>query len=190
MKTSTIRLILCAPFLIILLSVSMFAQTATKPSPSTGDSDQLLKDILNEVRLMRAEMQRATVYSHRSQVLLERIKVEQDQIARLTRDVADAHDQIEAVRKQLSRKQIEGDLAVKKKDVGALSEPDLNKVTSELEELQQREQSLLSREAMVSAELDISKKTLGDLDKRLSDLDREISKPANDSGNSPPKKTP
>ena len=182
MRTSAIRLILWVPFLVILTSVAMFAQTTAKQSASGTDSDPLLKDILNEVRQMRAEMQRATVYSHRSQVLLERIKVEQDQIARVTRDVADAHDQIETVRKQMARKQIEVDQAIKMKNVGALSEPALNQVTSQLEELQQREQNLLGREAMISAELDISKKTLDDLDKRLSDLDREISKSATDTG--------
>src|SRR6476661_7827175 len=98
MKTLTMRLALSVPLLIILTSIVAFAQTTTKPSSTSADSDQLLKDILIEVRQMRADLQRSNVYSHRSQVLLERIKVEQDQIARLTREVADARDQIEIVR--------------------------------------------------------------------------------------------
>src|SRR5882724_8570601 len=115
MKTSTMRLALCVPFLILLISMGAFGQTTTKPSTANTDSDQLLKDILTEVRQMRAEMQRANVYSHRSQVLLERIKVEQGQIVRLTHDVGDARDQLDEVRHQITRGQTEFEESTKMK---------------------------------------------------------------------------
>src|SRR5690349_9744690 len=107
MKTSTMRLPLCVLLLVFLTSIVGFAQATTKPSSATADSDQLLKDILTEVRQMRAEMQRANIYSHRSQVLLERIKVEQDQIVRLTRNVGETRDQLDEVRHQITRGQTE-----------------------------------------------------------------------------------
>ena len=56
----------------------------------------------------------------------------------------------------------------------------------ELEELQQRERNLLSREAMVNANLDVSKANLADLNKRLDELDREISQPATDNNKKKP----
>jgi len=185
MKKSTNRLILCVAFLVVLTSIAVFAQTTTKPSAAGSDSDQLLKDILNEVRQMRTEMQRANVYSHRSQVLLDRIKVE-DQIARYTRDIADARDQVEIVRKQLPAKQIEFDEATKRKDAGLIGPGDFGVVNGQLQELQQREQNLLNREAQISADLGTSRKSLSDLNKRLDDLDREIGQPTTDPGKKKP----
>ena|SRR5258708_5592474 len=186
MKTSTMRLALCIPFLVLLTSIGAFGQSTIRPSNTNADSDQLLKDILTEVRQMRTEMQRASVYSHRSQVLLERIKVEQDQIARFTREVADARDQIEIVRKQLATKQVEFDQATKKQSAGLIGPTAFGVINGQLQELQQQEQNLLSREALIGAELDVSKATLADLNKRLDELDREISQPTNDSNKKKP----
>jgi hypothetical protein len=185
MKTSTMRLALCVPLLVLLTSIAAFAQT-TKPSIVNADSDQLLKDILTEVRQMRAEMQRANIYSHRSQVLLERIKLEQDQIVRLTRNVSEARDQLDDVRHQITRGQTEFEESTKMKNAGMMPEKDWKIMKDRLEEFQQREQNLQAREAMVSAELDISKATLTDLNKRLDDLDREISQPVIDSNKKKP----
>src|SRR5882724_8138512 len=115
MKTSTMRLALCVPIFVFLAFIVASAQTTTKPSSNNTESDQVLKDILSEVRQMRAEMQRANVYSHRSQVLLERIKVEQGQIVRLTHDVGDARDQLDEVRHQITRGQTEFEESTKMK---------------------------------------------------------------------------
>jgi len=180
MKTSTMRFVLCVPLLVLLISIGVFGQTTTKPSSSTADSDQLLKDILTEVRQMRTEMQRANIYSHRSQILLERIKVEQDQIVRLTRDVGEARDQLDAVRHQITRKQTEFEESTRMKNAGMMPERDWKIMKDQLEELQQREQNLQGRDAMVSTQLDVSKATLADLNKRLDDLDREVSQPSTD----------
>jgi hypothetical protein len=189
MKISAIRFAICVTFLVFLSSIAAFAQTA-KPAAASPDSDQLLKNILTEVRQMRAEMQRANLYSHRSQILLERIKVEQDQSVRLTREVGEARDELDAVRHKIIRGQAEVEESTKMKNAGMMPEKDWKIMKDRLEELQQREQNLLSREAMVSAELDVSKAVLADLNKRLDDLDREISQTPNDADGQPAKKKP
>jgi len=63
---------------------------------STGDRDQILKQLLTEVRELRLALQRATVSSIRFQMLIERARVEQGQVDSLS-------GQLVSVRSQLTK---------------------------------------------------------------------------------------
>ena len=70
---------------------------------------------------------------------------------------------------------------------GARSEKDLNDITNEVEDLNKREQSLLERESIFSAELDLAQTNLTNLNARLDEIDRDMAKSAGDNG---PQKRP
>lgn len=178
MKTSVIRFAICITVLILLTPCGVFTQTNNKPAPPPPNSEQILQDLLNEVRLLRAELLRTTGNIHRSQILLDRIRVQQEQVIRLTREVSDIHDKLIEVRGQQLKKKTALDLAVKQKDAGLRGEDYVNSMAAEVEELEKREQALVERESRFEAELESAKANLSDLNNRLEELEREMAQPA------------
>jgi DNA repair exonuclease SbcCD ATPase subunit len=139
-----------------------------------------LKDILNEVRQLRADLLRLNVNAHRTQALLDRMKVQQEQVVRLTREVGNVRDELISIRNRQTRAKDAVEHLEKQKAVelvGLAGERELKAMTSELEELKQREQVLVEREPVISADLDSTRATLANLNARLDELEREIATP-------------
>jgi hypothetical protein len=175
MKATVLRIALCLTAVICLSSLTAFGQAASVRS----DSDQTLKEILNEVRHLRADLLRLNVNAHRTQALLDRMKVQQEQVVRLTREVGNVRDELIAVRNRQIRVKDAIEAMEKQKAVGLglAGEKELKALISEMEELKQREQVLVDREPLVSAELDSTRATLTELNARLDELEREIATP-------------
>ena len=131
---------------------------------------------------------RTSVNNYRSQILLNRIKVEQDQVARLTREMNDIQDKVVATRGQQTKGKGGLEELVKKKDAGIVAPEFVNAMTLELEELGQREEALLNRESRVAAELDSARAKLAELDTRLNEIEREMVAPAAGGDERPPKR--
>ena len=68
------RFVLCLAVFLLLTPYSVLPQKSERPASTHSDSDQVLQEILNEMRFLRAELRRTTVNIHRSQVLIERIR--------------------------------------------------------------------------------------------------------------------
>jgi len=176
MKATVLRITLCLTVAICLSSLTAFGQT----SSARSDSDQTLKEILNEVRQLRADLLRLNVNAHRTQALLDRMKVQQEQVVRLTREVSNVRDELIATRGRQARVKDAVELMEKQKAaglVGLAGEKELKALNGELEELKQREQVLVEREPLVTAELDSTRATLTELNARLDELEREIATP-------------
>ena len=78
------------------VSPTRTAAQSKKPAESAqGDRDQMLQQLLTEVRELRLAIQRATVNNTRFQMLIERVKQQQGHVEALSR-------QLEAIRTQLS----------------------------------------------------------------------------------------
>ncbi len=80
---------------LVLVAVLVFfnaayAQSETKPEP-----DPTTKALLNEVRLLRQTLQNTGLNAYRSQILLERIKINNEQIVRLAAALNETREQLE-----------------------------------------------------------------------------------------------
>ena len=174
MRTSVMGPALCLIVLVLLTSHQAFGQSSDKPAKASSGSEQVLKDIFNEVHLLRVEMLRTSVSNYRSQILLNRIKVEQEQLAQLTREMNDIQDRVASIRGQQTKGKGGLEDLVKKKDAGMVAPEVVNAMALELEALEQREEALLKRESQVALELDSSRAKLAELDTRLNEIEREM----------------
>ncbi|HEX7296961.1 MAG TPA: hypothetical protein VF251_14500, partial [Pyrinomonadaceae bacterium] len=86
---------------LLLLSTLCFSTMAQTSGRS--DDDQTIKSLLNEVRLLRQTLQSTGLNAYRSQILLERIKISNEQVIRLTRALADARETLEKTESTIPR---------------------------------------------------------------------------------------
>lgn len=77
------------------------AQSVTNPKPA--DDEQTIKSLLNEVRLLRQTLQSTGLNAYRSQILLERIKISNEQVIRLSRSLTDVREQLEKTEQTIPR---------------------------------------------------------------------------------------
>jgi hypothetical protein len=177
------RFVFCLMALIVATAYSVLPQTSERAAPTRPDSGQVLQDILKEVSLLRADLRTQNINNHRSQVLLERIRAQQDLVVRLKHDVSDIHDRLDEVRAQSEKTRLELDhWAAYMKD---WPEPDreisdVKRLKQELQGLQGREQSLMQRESRLAGDLGAAETELTDLNMRLDQIDREMSQTAAD----------
>ncbi|MGH9761951.1 MAG: hypothetical protein ACREDR_18240 [Blastocatellia bacterium] len=184
MNKSFSTYVLCAVFL-LLIPVSSLAQDAAKDGAGkveTGKpgSEQVLRDILKEVRLLRAQLAQIAANDNRSRVLIDRIRVQQEQIAVLTRDIGDLQDKIDDVKAEEQRKQ--GALAdiEKRKELGLAGNKEIDAAKAEIDDLARREQALSNRQYLSTVDLNTARTNLADLNKRLDKMDGDITRTPKD----------
>lgn len=85
------RLKIRSSLLLAIFSVSLATAHAQSAKPS---DDVILQSLLNEVRLLRETLQWTNLNAHRSQIIVERIRSQNDRVARITRMLEDTRDQI------------------------------------------------------------------------------------------------
>lgn len=100
MKKSVTALLPFVAMVLLLTASTAFAQTAAASHPT---SEQSLEALVNEVRQLRAALQRANLAIYRSQVLLERMRFEQEQVSRLSRELNDTRDALMETRARLPK---------------------------------------------------------------------------------------
>lgn len=177
MKTTFLRITFWMAAFVCFSSLTVSAQSSSSSGSARSDSDQTLREILNEVRQLRADLQRLNVNAHRTQALLDRMKVQQEQLVRLTREIGNVRDELSGVRGRQVRVKDALEMLEKKRDVGLVREEEVKVVGAELEELKQREQFLTEREPVLVTELDSTRATLAQLNARLDELEQEIATP-------------
>ena len=93
--------LVCFLFLLVLffLTPDVSAQTAT----SRATSEQSLQELVREVRQLRAALQRINTTMYKSQVLLERMKFQQEQVGRMSRELAETRETLSEIRAGLVR---------------------------------------------------------------------------------------
>ncbi len=89
----------CLILIIMLCVTPASAQNEVKAS----GPDPTIKSLLNEVRLLRQTLQSTGLNAYRSQILLERIKISNEQVVRLTRALADARETLEKTESTIPR---------------------------------------------------------------------------------------
>lgn len=170
------RLPICFLVLIaglFLLPARAFGQssTAVRPTP-----EQSLQELVTEVRQLRATLQRMNAAVYKGQVILERLKLQQEQVSRINRELRDARDNLSDLRAQQSKMKevlgrVEADI-----EKGVQRDADRISLKAELEVLRQREQRLAMRETELANELEGERAKLNELNYKLNMvLEHELS---------------
>ena len=164
---------------LVVLSVGLLFLTATMTaaqSPNTGarSQEQSLQDLVSEVRQLRAMLQRINVTVYKTNVIMERLKIQQDLVTRQTRDLDDVREKLGAIRSEILKiKEVvkSGEAGVPE---GHANPEVVAKHKLELEEAVQLEQRLVMRESQLINELSLARNKLAELNSRLDLLETEI----------------
>ena len=160
--------------LVLLTPHNTLAQSNAAPNAAASKPDQVLQELLSEVHQLRLVLQRNSANAYRGQVMVERLRLQQEMVNRITDELNSIKSQLsDAVRSEESGRG-EIDEAVKRQDKGVLSEAQVADVKARAEFCKLRAQSLRERETVVSTKLEIERANLADLNKRLDALELEL----------------
>lgn len=165
--------LVCFLFLLVLF-VGMPNETMAQANGSRPTSEQSLQELVREVRQLRATLQRINSAMYRGQVMLERLKLQQDQVARITRELSDARENLGEMRAHQLRL---NDLMIKTEagiEKGEKHPSELAQLRGELEMLKDREQRLAAREVRLANDLEVERARLSDLNDRLNAFELEL----------------
>src|SRR5918992_3887772 len=93
-------------FLIVLLAcafASASAQAVKTQDAARPSSEQSLQELVVEVRQLRVALQRMNAAVYKGQVLLERLKLQQDQVTQISRELGQASEEVQELRAQHGR---------------------------------------------------------------------------------------
>lgn len=166
--------------LLTLISINP-ALTQNKESANAPSNEQAtLQALLTEVRLLRLAVQRANTQSYRTQVVLQRLRIQQEHVDRL------AHD-LEVVRNELGEMaQVREQFAERIRNAGdeINSEPNetvrtegrrkIKDLEVELEQQKERELTKRQHENELAVQLQSEQTKLTELNNRLESLEREV----------------
>jgi len=165
---------------LICLSPLLFGISVHAQNSKEADNQQLIKALLEEVRLLRQAFQRMNLNAYRGQILIERIRAQNDKVTRLSHSLEEAHDELvemqtsagqfnERIKAMDSRAQQEADEKLREQLVETLKE-----MKSMVEVYKQREQRSRERELKLSEQLRSEQSKLDEFENRLDMLEREI----------------
>lgn len=167
------RLLVCLSVVFVcslfLTPASSFAQT----QPAT--SEQSLQELVKEVRQLRTMLQRTNAAVYKGQIMMERLKLHQEQVTRIERELRDTRDSLSELRSQeIKVKQLlsHADAGVK---AGAVNETERVTLKAEYNAIRDRQSRARMRESQLSLELSTEQATLNVLNHKLNELlDREL----------------
>ena len=155
-----------ALFAVVLAPVCQ-AQTGSKP-------DQVVQELLGEVHQLRVAMQQMSVNAFRGQIMVERLRLQQESVSRLSKELQDARTGISDLK---ALEPIAKERLVDAEDQferGVISEPKVKEFRAGLVDMKRRQQTLEEREVQLSVELTQERNSLADLNRRLDELEREM----------------
>jgi hypothetical protein len=174
MKRITICTFFCLITLFILNSQQSYAQSEGSSRSTQINQGQMLKELLDEVRQLRIDLLRMSGNAYRAQMVAERLRLQQEQVNRLTLELNKVNSEISDLRSSRPglKEKIEG--LEKKVKTGLIPDSELKAAKAAMEQIGQREQSLVEREPQLTAELSSERGNLEALKARLDEIEREI----------------
>jgi peptidoglycan hydrolase CwlO-like protein len=173
MKRQNIWVLFCIIGFYMLAPQQSYAQSGPTAATKKSNQEQIVQEILSEVRQLRVEVQRLKSSAYQTQVVIERLRLQQDQVTRLTREISEVREKISETKIRQVKMNGMFEETEKQTQSGVISQSELKKISGEIEELKQREQRLTEQESQLSAELDAERVKLITLNKRLEELGRE-----------------
>jgi predicted nucleic acid-binding Zn-ribbon protein len=150
------------------------APRATAPAKSTEEA------LLTEVRLIRETLQRAQSSSQRERMVVERMRMHDERVERLTRQIAEVRDEIGGIEvhvSQMDQREAALDLQMQQtKDPNQRQALDSERKETRFTQDAQTQHlnRLKDRESAIAAQLLKEERALRTLEARLDALDREI----------------
>lgn len=162
------------PFMIWLCPLTSNAQAN---NPGRAHPDQVMSQLLEEVRMLRQEVRRLSSGTVRAQALLERLRLQQEQVHRLNVDLNKLRADLTSMRSQ--RAEIRGKLESlqQKYEAGVMDVSELDAAKSILAQIEQREPELANKEIQLSNELTVERGLLEELNRKLDTIEREMQTP-------------
>jgi len=173
MKRQNIWMLFCIIGLYFFAPQQSYAQSGTTSALNRSNQEQIVQEILSEVRQLRVEVQRLKASAYQTQVVIERLRLQQDQVTRLTREIGEVRERISETKTRQVKMNGMFEETEKQVQSGLISPSELKKISGEIEELKQREQRLTEEESQLSAELDAARVKLITLNKQLDELGQE-----------------
>jgi septation ring formation regulator EzrA len=161
--------------LFVVLLTCVFANASAQSVKTQQDtvrpsSEQSLQELVAEVRQLRASLQRMNAAIYKGQVLLERLKLQQDQVTRISRELTDVRENLNELRAQQTKmretlRRLEAGV-----EVGAKNPEAVTDWKAELEQMAVREQRFAGRETQLATELEAARALFNDLNDKLNAL--------------------
>jgi chromosome segregation ATPase len=148
-------------------------------APSTDP--QTLQSLLSEVHLLRVALERSASIAPRIQIAVERLKLQQEQVARASHELSDLRDRLDHMRSELPRMQQrlqtletaesqENDPA-KRREIG----DELKAFKLATEQSEKSFEQLQTREGEIAGHLQSEQSRLTELNDRLDQIERALS---------------
>jgi DNA repair exonuclease SbcCD ATPase subunit len=164
-------------FLLLIVSFvasdNVLAQS-TQANTARPTSEQSLQELVREVRQLRATLQRINTAMYKGQVMLERLKLQQDQVFRISRELADTRENLTDIRSQQTRLKEMLTRTEAGVEGGTKHPGDVASIKGELEFLKEREQRFAGRETQLMNDLEAERAKLNELNDRLNALELEL----------------
>ena len=173
MKRKNIWMLFCIIGLYLFAPQQSYAQSGSTSAVNKSNQEQIVQEILSEVRQLRVEVQRLKASAFQTQVVIERLRLQQEQIARLTREISEVREKISETKSRQVKMNAVFEEAEKQMEAGMIPQSELKKISGEIEELKQREQRLTEQESQLSVELEAERVKLITLNRRLDELGQE-----------------
>ena len=165
---------------LVLVASLCFASGAYAQSDPKADVDPTTKALLNEVRLLRQTFQNTGLNAYRSQILLERIKINNEQIVRLSATLNATRETLEKTESTIPRmgeriKLLETVIANEMDVVKrAQLEFEVKEHKRSVEVYKEQVVRLREREQEQTAQLREQQGKLSELERRLENLEEQI----------------
>jgi len=182
--------IICLLFLTTLVFTSFGGpQTVSdnKAKEAQGESEQTMQALVNEVRQLRLAIQRSNLSAHHSQVVIERMRSQQQTVDRVADRLRWAREEASRFRMYMPMQQaeiqnrvklIEGDLSENlSANARRAKEGELEITKQRLGMMGQEETRLRENESQLAAQLQIEQAKLAELNDQLDALQRELEIP-------------
>jgi peptidoglycan hydrolase CwlO-like protein len=176
------RLFVISLLMLVVLGLSLFtaAKAFTNSAAQPVQGDQTLQALLGEVHQLRLAMQRANLNTYHAQITIERMKLQQQRVDRLTAQLGEVRNQLAETRKPLSwiPATIKNDEMRLTQETDAAKRADFERsiqsLKADLEEAIRKEQQLQTYETQLQAQLQAEQAKLNELNERLDSLQREL----------------
>lgn len=169
-----VRLALLLGIAVILIASRDGSAQNKSSELAGGQSEQVMKALLSEVHQLRVALQQISVNTYRGRLMVERLRLQQDQVSRIANELKSTRDEIVELKSQQVTVKERLEHVEKQQDKGVVSPEQVNEVRALMAGMMRREQTLTERETQLSGELEQERAALADLNKRLDALERDI----------------
>lgn len=182
--------VICLLFLTIVVFSSFGApQTTTNNNAKAaqGENEQTMQALVNEVRQLRLAIQRSNLSAYRAQVVIERMRSQQQSVDRLTERLRGVRDEAFGMKMYMPLQQAEIQNRLKEIEASLNDPVDANtrraregqlEITKQrLGLMAQQETRLQEKESQLVAQLQIEQAKLAELNDQLDALQRELEIP-------------